>query len=155
MKTESTLVFGVTNWGFFCEDKKNMHDIADGRRQAGRRKTQEKKPAGPGTAVTNPPCILKMYVSWHKQTFPLRISAEERRTTWHMLSTSTVSDYRFLKLTFCSCKTHECEKRYKLTQRKNHVDANPKSFAFCNILCKRANEVSSDSTMCSVKRLLY
>lgn len=95
-----------------------------------------------------------MYVSWHKQTFPLRISAEERRTTWHMLSISTVSDYHFLKSTFCSRKTREREKCYKSTQKKKHVLRNPNSFAFCNILCKRANKVSSDGAMCSVKRLL-
>lgn len=95
-----------------------------------------------------------MYVSWHKQTFPLRISAEERRTTWHMLSISTVSDYHFLKSTFCSRKTCEREKCYKSTQKKKHVLRNPNSFAFCNILCKRANKVSSDGAMCSVKRLL-
>lgn len=149
MKTESTLVVdcgGIV----FCL---NMHDIAEGK-AVGWETENRKKLAGLGTAVTNPPCILKMYVSWHKQTFPLRISAEERRTTWRMPSVSTVSDYHFLKSTFCSRKTRECEKCYTSTQKKKHVLRNPNSFAFCNILCKRAHKVSSDGAMCSVKRLL-
>lgn len=45
----------------FCEDKKNMHDVTE--EKGWKTENGRKKLAGMGTAVTNPPYILKMYVS--------------------------------------------------------------------------------------------
>lgn len=138
----------MENWVFFSPWR--VKEYAEWLRKVGWE--TENAGARMGTAVTNPPCILKTYVSWYKQTFPLRVSAGERRAPWRVLNTSTVSDYHFFKMNLLQRQDPRIWKICYVPTWLAMLSAMPNHLLLA-IFFSKTNKVSSDSAVCLVKRL--